>query len=97
MKDIVQIYDPSTAAMIPNTNHELKQLVKLGIGSNTIQKRTVDWIKQNSQCTDHIQVKQNTLKQADRRARAFAKHFISKNDIIATLPLIHILDKIYFE
>ena len=91
IKEVVEIFDVRTATMMPKTDGELHDLAMNGIGWNTVNRRTPEWIRENGQCVDHIKADISTIPQAGRGA--FAKHFIRKGELIAPLPFVQILDK----
>lgn len=53
--------------------------------------REVDWLKENGMCLDNLNVGPSLIPQAGRGA--FAKRRMSKDSVIAPVPLIHIADR----
>ena len=63
-------------------------------GHSTKGRCPVDWIRNNGVCVDNIKLGRSTIEKAGRGA--FAKRFIPAGNIIAPIPLLHVLDKNVF-
>jgi len=91
VKTIVGFYDKKTASVLPSNEKELKFLEGNTVASQTINKRSIEWIKENGQCLDNIVIGSSKL--PDAGLGAFAKRFIPKGELVVPIPLLQIIDR----
>ena len=66
--------------------------IEFDLAWNTVERRSVDWILQNGKCLNgHFEVRKSSITKAG--LGAFAIRNISKGELIAPVPLLHIADK----
>jgi len=91
---IVSWYDKRTASLLPESGDNIEDEVAVdidGLAKSTIERRTVEWIKENGKCLDNIYGDKSTIPQAGRGA--FARRFIKSGDLIVPMPLLQIMNK----
>ncbi len=100
MKDIVTLMEQRVGATLPNAKDEYELIAKKHskkeptanlLAENTIEKRSIEWIRENGICLDSIRPGLSTIPQAGRGA--FSQGFIPKGSIISPVPLLNIVDK----
>jgi hypothetical protein len=57
----------------------------------SLQQRSVEWIKENGRCVDHIVPGRSKLPHAGRGA--IAQRFIASGDVVVPVPLLQILNR----
>ena len=101
MKSIASGFEPRVAGLLPETaevfnniekSQSRKNPIKNMLADNTIQKRSVEWIKANGICLDNIRPGKSTIPDAGRGA--FAQGYISSGTIISPAPLLNVKDKV---
>ena len=68
-----------------------QESIKKRFAETTIQKRSVEWIKQHGICLDNTRPQQSIIPGAGRGA--FAERFIPKGDIVIPVPLFTVMNK----
>jgi hypothetical protein len=57
----------------------------------SLEQRSVEWIKENGRCVDHIVPGRSKLPYAGRGA--IAQRFIASGDVVVPVPLLHIMNR----
>jgi len=91
---IVEIYDEVTASILPKTMEQYKKYKKPSSRRKQIEleRRSVDWVKENGQCLDNLICKTSTLG-SHAGYGAFAQRFIPEGGLVVPVPVKQILDK----
>ncbi len=96
---------PSRALpLLPKSMHEMKRIalsanrskdpsnLALAVAKEmSVEKRSVEWIKEHGVCLDNFAQRKSTNPQAGQGA--FAKRFMKKGEVIAPAPILHITDR----
>ena len=93
---VVSWYDKRTASLLPRAKNggEVENEISVNIddlAESTINKRSVEWIKENGKCLDNIYADTSTIPQAGKGA--FASRFIGEGQLIMPMPLLQIANK----
>jgi hypothetical protein len=90
--------NPHVAALIPKSVAELhdvmsgnKNLVTALARKMSIEHRTLEWIRSNGLCVDHLVTRKSLLPQAGHGG--FAQRRIRKGELVVPAPMLHIADK----
>ena len=98
--------EPQVAQLIPRKMAQLKNIMaQTSVAAATttgpnhrvlaeemlIEPRTVEWIRENGMCVEHMIPGKSTLPQAGQGG--FAQHFIPKGGLVVPAPLLQISDR----
>jgi len=88
--NVMNSLDRRTRAAMPEDVGELSHAAEIGTARFFLPNfiRSMEWLRQNGQCMDNLIFGKSVISQAGQGA--FATRFISKGDLIAPAPLIHI-------
>mmetsp|Transcript_11650 Transcript_11650/g.21788 ORF Transcript_11650/g.21788 Transcript_11650/m.21788 type:complete len:731 (-) Transcript_11650:289-2481(-) len=101
-KAIASTMDPRIGSILPDTASTFKHLtkeqyrsknrpLKALLAENTIEKRSIEWTKENGICLDLVRPGKSTIPHAGQGA--FAQGYITKGSIISPGPLLNIRDR----
>lgn len=93
---------PQLAQLMPRNSAQLKRIVEKSSNHNLFvraiaeemlltESRTVDWIRDNGMCVEHLIPGKSTIQQAGQGG--FAQHRIRKGDLVVPAPSIQITDR----
>merc|ERR1712048_952430 len=84
------ISDNRLRSLLPSDVDEAKKAQKQGAAMYSLPNaiRSDEWFEKNAYCLDNIEPRKSSLPQAGRGA--FATRLISKGDIVAPAPMLHI-------
>ena len=105
LKNVVTLMDQRVGATLPGTKKSFENISEKNnrnrsrksyeaaktLAEQTINKRSIQWIKENGICLDLIRPGLSTIPGAGRGA--FSQGYISSGSIISPAPLLNIVDK----
>ena len=102
LKNVASVMNERVGYLIPDTAESFQNIVKNQYSSrahtvkeliarNTIEKHSIEWIKENGICLDFIRPGKSTIPGAGQGA--FVQGFIAEGALVSPAPLLNINDK----